>query len=400
MRRTTSRTATTSIVPKYESQFLAHATMEPMNCTAHLTADGCQVWGPLQGPELAQTVVAQMTGLPKEKVAVNRTLIGGGFGRRLLVDFVLHAVLVSRAVGAPVKAVWSREEDMQHDVYRPATLQTIRAAVDRSGRPTAIAHRLVSPSILQFVFPSAVTETNDPSCLEGLMESHYQIPSAKVDFHLLKVGVPTSVLRTTGFGPNVFAIESFVDELAHRARQDPYLFRRRLLGNERAIAVLDLAAEKAGWTKRAPAGAVRGIACAEAFRTHIAHVVELSVKENLVTIHRVVCVIDCGTALDPEISTSSIEGGTVWGLGAAFKSAVSFRDGRTVERNFDGFRISQMNETPPIEVHIIDSGARPLGGTGEVGPVTLIPALTNALFAATNRRIRSLPLSRHGLKLA
>ena len=356
---------------EYESQFLAHATMEPMNCTAHVTGDGCQIWGPLQGPELAQTVVAQVTGLPKDKVVVNRTLLGGGFGRRLLVDFVVQAVLASKAVGAPVKAVWSREEDMQHDVYRPATLQTIEAAVDPSGMPQSIAHRLVSPSILQFVFPPAVTETNDPSCLEGLMESHYEIPNVKADFHLLKIGVPTSVLRTTGFGPNVFAIESFMDELAHRARQDPYTFRRRLLGNERSLAVLDMAAQKAGWTKRLPAGAARGIAYAEAFRTHIAHVVELSVKNEGVTIHRIVCVIDCGTALDPEISKSSIEGGTVWGLGAAFRSAITFRNGRTVERNFDGFRIPQFHETPPIEVHIIDSGARPLGGTGEVGPVTL-----------------------------
>ncbi len=385
---------------EYESQFLAHATMEPMNCTAYLTRDGCQIWGPLQGPELAQTVVAQVTGLPKEKVTINRTLLGGGFGRRLLVDFVLQAVLASKAVGAPVKAVWSREEDMQHDVYRPATLQTIEATVDPSGRPQAIAHRLVSPSILQFVFPPAVTDTNDPSCLEGLMESHYQIPNVRVDFHLLKIGVPTSVLRTTGFGPNVFAIESFMDELAHRARQDPYAFRRRLLGSERSRAVLDLAVEKAGWTKPLPAGAARGIAYAEAFRTHVAHVVELSVKNDRLTIHRIVCAIDCGTALDPEISKSSIEGGTVWGLGAAFESQITFRDGRTVERNFDGFRIPQMHETPPIEVHIVDSNARPLGGTGEVGPVTLVPALTNAVFAATGKRIRSLPLKRHGLKLA
>jgi isoquinoline 1-oxidoreductase beta subunit len=385
---------------EYESQFLAHATMEPMNCTAHVTKDGCQIWGPLQGPELAQIAAAKVTGLPQEKVTITRTLLGGGFGRRLLADFVVQAVLVSKAVGAPVKLVWSREEDIQHDVYRPATLQTITASVDGSGRPRSIAHRLVSPSILQFVFPPAVTETNDPSCLEGLMESHYEIPDAKVDFHLLKIGVPTSVLRTTGFGPNVFAVESFLDELAHRAGQDPYTFRRRMLKDERSLAVLDLAAEKAGWTKPLPPGAGRGIAYAEAFRTHIAHVVELSVKEDRVSIHRVVCVADCGTALDPEITRSSLEGGTVWGLGAAFESSISFRDGRTVQRNFDGFRIARMDQTPPIEVHIVDSGARPLGGTGEVGPVTLIPAVTNAVFAATGRRFRSLPLSRHGLKLA
>src|SRR5262249_28803451 len=211
---------------EYESQFLAHATMEPMNCTAHLTADGCQIWGPLQGPELAQIVVSQATGLPKEKIAIHRTLLGGGFGRRLLVDFVLQAVRVCKAVGARVRVVGSREEDIQHDVSRPAPLHAIEAALEDSGRPQAIAHRLVSPSILQFVFPPAVTDTNDPSCLEGLLESHYQVPNVKVDFHLLKIGVPTSVLRTTGFGPNVFAIQSFMDQLAHRACQDPDTFRR------------------------------------------------------------------------------------------------------------------------------------------------------------------------------
>lgn len=385
---------------EYESQFLAHATMEPMNCTAHVTADGCRIWGPLQGPELAQLVVGQALGLPKEKVTVERTLLGGGFGRRLMADFVLQAVLVSKAVGLPVKVVWTRAEDMQQDAYRPATLHRIRAWLDPSGRPQAIGHRLVSPSILQFVFPVGVTDTNDPSCQEGLLESRYEIPSTKLEFHLLKVGVPTSVLRTTGYGPNIFALESFIDELAHRAHADPYQFRRRLLRDQRALGVLDLAAEKAGWKKPAPPGVARGIAYAEPFRTHIAHVVELSVTGSRVRIHRIVAAVDLGTVLDPEISTSLIEGGTVWGLGVAFKSGISFERGRTVESNFHDYPIAQMDETPPIEVHFINSGARPLGGPGEVGPVTLVPALANALFAATGRRIRSLPLSRHGFRMA
>jgi isoquinoline 1-oxidoreductase beta subunit len=385
---------------EYESQFLAHATMEPMNCTAHVTADACRIWGPLQGPELAQIVVSQAMGLPKEKVKIERTLLGGGFGRRLLADFVLQAALVSRAVGLPVKVVWTREEDMQQDSYRPATLHRIRGWLDPAGRPQAIAHQLVSPSILQFVFPVAVTETNDLSCLEGLLESHYEIPSTKLDFHLLKVGVPTSVLRTTGYGPNIFAMERFIDELAHRAHADPYLFRRSLLRNERSLAVLDLAAAKAGWKKPAPPGVARGIAYAEPFRTHIAHVVELSVTRDRVRIHRVVAAVDLGTTLDPGNSASLIEGGTVWGLGAAFKSGISFERGRTVESNFHDYPIAQMDETPPIEVHFINSGARPLGGPGEVGPVTLVPAVVNALFAATGRRIRSLPLSRHGFRMA
>jgi isoquinoline 1-oxidoreductase subunit beta len=384
---------------EYESQFLAHATMEPMNCTAHVTDEECIVWGPIQGNQLAQVTLASALKLPPEKVAINRTLLGGGFGRRLLVDFILQAALVSRAVGKPVKVVWSREEDMQHDAYRPATLQRVTAGLDRIGKPGAIVHKVVSPSILQYVFPPAVTEDNDPSCLEGLMETHYQIPRQRVDFHLLKIGVPTSVLRTTGYGPNIFAVESFIDELAVRARRDPYLFRRDLLKDERAVKVLETVAEKSGWRRRTPRGVGRGIAYAEAFRTHIAHVVELSVTRGVVKIHRITCVIDCGIALDPEICKNSIEGGTVWGLGAAFKSNISFNDGRTVETNFHDYQIPRMYETPVIEVHIVNSNIKGMGGTGEVGPVTLIPAVTNALFSATGKRYRSLPLSRHGLRI-
>jgi len=385
---------------EYESQFMAHATMEPMNCTAHVKDDSCTVWGPLQGPELAKITLSGMFKLPPEKVTINRTLLGGGFGRRLLVDFVVQAAVISRAVGKPVKVIWSREEDMQHDVYRPATLHRITAGLDKAGKPVAIAHKLVSPSVLQFVYPPAVTEDNDPTCLEGLMETHYEIPSQRVDFKLLKVGIPTSVLRTTGYGPNIFAVESFIDELAAKAKQDPYEFRRSLLKDERSLKVLDTLADKSDWKKKPAKGVARGLAYTEAFRTHIAHVVELSVNNNQVKIHRITCVIDCGIALDPEITKNSIEGGTVWGLGVAFKSNITFQAGRTVESNFHDYQIAQMHETPPIEVHIINSSTKGLGGTGEVGPVTLVPAVANAIFAATGKRYRALPLSRNGLKLA
>ena len=385
---------------EYESQFMAHATMEPMNCTAHVTSDSCTVWGPLQGPELAKLTLAGLLNLPPEKITINRTLLGGGFGRRLWVDFVIQAAVTSKAVGKPVKVVWSREEDMQHDIYRPATLNRVTAGLDKSGKPVAIAHKVVSPSILQYVYTPAVTEDNDPSCLEGLMETHYQIPSQRVDFKLLKVGVPTSVLRTTGYGPNIFAVESFIDELAFKAKRDPYEFRRTLLKDERSLRVLDTLVEKSDWKKTPANGVARGMAYTEAFRTHTGHVVELSVKDKLVKIHRITVVIDCGIALDPEITKNSIEGGAVWGLGVAFKSIITFQNGRTVESNFHDYQIAQMDETPPIEVHIVNSSTKGLGGTGEVGPVTLVPALTNAIFAATGQRYRSLPLSRHGLKLA
>jgi isoquinoline 1-oxidoreductase beta subunit len=384
---------------EYESQFLAHATMEPMNCTALFKGDACEIWGPLQGPELTRLVVAGTLQIDAQKVAVNRTLLGGGFGRRLLADLPLEAALISKAVGRPVKVVWSREEDMIQDVYRPATLHRITATLDDSGEPRVIGHKLVSPSILQFVYRDAVTEDNDPSCLEGLLETHYRLPSQRVDFHLLKTKVPTSVLRTTGYGPNIFAMESFIDELAHKAGKDPYEYRRKLLKDERAVRVLDTVIDRSNWKRRPPKGVLRGLAITEAFRTHIAHVVELTATSGIVKIHRITCVIDCGVALDPGICRNSIEGGAMWGLGCAFKSGIHFAQGRTVESNFHDYKILTMEEAPPVDVHIVNSNIKELGGTGEVGPVTLIPALTNALFAATGKRYRSLPLSRHGLKL-
>jgi isoquinoline 1-oxidoreductase subunit beta len=386
----------------YESPFLAHATMEPMNATASVSADRCEVWAPTQGQELAQIVLSQVLGLPKEKITINRTLLGGGFGRRLVPDFIVHAALASKAVGAPVKVIWSREEDMQHDIYRPAVLHGLSAGIDEFGRLQALAHKLVSPSILQFVYPPAVTGTYDPSCCEGLLETRYRVPNVRVDFHLLKTGVPTSVLRTTGYGPNVFAVESFVDELAHRKGQDPYQYRRELLaGDARALNVLDLAAGKSGWTNVAPPGRSRGIAFCEAFRTLTAHVVEISVpRAGEITIHRVVCVVDAGTILDPGISANSIEGGVAWGLSCAFLSEITFERGRTIQSNWHDYQILRMPAMPPVDVHFVDSGARPLGGVGEVGPVTVVPALTNAIFAATGQRYRSLPLSRHGLSIS
>ena len=392
----------TVVSEEYESQFMAHATMEPMNATARVDASGCDVWAPTQGQELAQIVVSQVLGLPKERVRIHRTLLGGGFGRRLTPDFIVHAVVVSKAVGRPVKVIWSREEDMQHDMYRPAVLHRLTAGIDERGRLQSLAHKVVSPSILQYVFPPAVTDKFDPSCVEGLVETHYAIPDWKVDFKLLKLPVPTSVMRTTGYGPNIFALESFIDELAHWKGEDPYRYRRNLLaGNRRALAVLDMAATKSGWGQPLPQGRHRGIAFCEAFRTFIAHVIELSVAPDQgVTLHRAVAAVDPGTALDPGITANSIEGGVAWGLTCAFKSEITFERGRTVQSNWHDYPILRIPEMPPVEVHLIDSGARPLGGTGEVGPVTVIPALANALFAATGRRIRSLPLRRHGFYIA
>jgi isoquinoline 1-oxidoreductase beta subunit len=391
----------TSLSAQYDSPFMAHATMEPMNCTASVTSAGCEIWAPTQGQEMTRIVLAQVLGLPQDKVRVNRTYAGGGFGRRLVADFAVQAALVSKTLGRPAKVVWTREEDLQHDFYRPAVANRLSAGIDEFGRVRTLHHQVVSPSILQFVSPDSVKPDFDASCLEGTLETHYQIPNSKVDFKLLKVGVPTSVLRTTGYGPNLFALESFVDELANLSGQDPYLYRRNLLGNDqRALRVLDLAAEKSQWRDALKPGRFRGIAFCEAFRTFTCHVIELSMNDREIHIHRVVAVVDAGNTLDPGISANSIEGGVAWGLTCAMKSEITFANGRTVESNFHDYPVVRMFEMPPVEVHFIESGARPLGGVGEVGPVTVIPALTNAIFAATRVRYRSLPLSRFGLVLA
>lgn len=389
------------VTADYESQFMAHATMEPMNCTAHTTDDHCDIWGPIQGQKLIQLQVAEALKLAPEKVSVGRTLLGGGFGRRLYGDFAQQAALLSRAVGRPVHVIWSREDDMRHDGYRPAVMNRLTAIVDDQGKPLSVAQKLVSPTILLPVFPPVAQAPYDPSCVEGTLEWHYKIPHWQVDFHQLKVPIKTSVLRTTGYGPNLFAFESFIDELAVRARKDPWRYRRELFGDDtRSIAVLDLVAEKSGWTQKAPAGRFRGIAFAEAFRTVIAHVVELSVSGNEVTIHKVTCAFDCGRALDPDICKSSMEGGVAWGLTVAFKSEITFSKGGVDQSNYHDYQLLNMSEMPPVEVHYVNSDTRLLGGTGEVGPVTVLPAVANALFAATGKRYRSLPLSRHGLRLA
>jgi isoquinoline 1-oxidoreductase subunit beta len=390
-----------SMTADYESQFMAHATMEPMNCTARVTDDRCEIWGPIQGQKMVQLEVAGALKMAPEKISVNRTLLGGGFGRRLYGDFAQHAALLSRAVGRPVHVIWSRETDMQHDGYRPAVMNRLTARLDDQGKPVSLVQKLVSPPILMNVWPPVYPQPPfDPSCLEGTLEWHYKIPHWQVDFHQLKVPVKTSVLRTTGYGPNLFALESFVDELAVRAKKDPWRYRRELLGDDtRAIAVLDLAAEKSGWTQKAPPGHFRGLAFAEAFRTVLAHVVELSVKGDEVTIHKVTCGFDCGIALDPDICKSSMEGGIGWGLTVAFKSEVTFSKGGVDQSNYHDYQLLNMSEMPPVEVHYLNSDTRLLGGTGEVGPVTVVPAVANAIAAATGRRLRSLPLSRHGLRL-
>jgi isoquinoline 1-oxidoreductase beta subunit len=396
----------------YQIPFQAHATMEPMNCTARVGPDACEIWAPLQGVEMVQNVAAQVTGLALEKIAVHRTLLGGGFGRRLLADFVKQTLLIAKAVGAPVKLVWSREEDMQHDFYRPGMLHAVAGSLDQGGSVTALTHRVVSPSHMLYIIPrgflppmpdwsepAAPPEKIDTMAVEGLIELPYDVPNQSVEQHRLELDVPVSVWRTTGHGPNNFVLESFIDELAMTAKSDPLTFRRVLLAkNARGRKVLNLAAEKAGWGS-APAGnAARGIALASAFGGLIAAVVELSVTGQKVRINRIVTAVDCGRTLDPRIAEGNILGGVVWGL-SAMQTEMTFAKGAAAFSNFDGFTPLHLAETPPCEVHFIDSGEK-LGGTGELGPVPIHAAVCNAIFAATGKRIRTLPLSRSGLSFA
>lgn len=385
----------------YENPFAAHATMEPMNCTASVTQERCEIWAPTQGQELAFYALKAVLGMRDEQIVVNRTpYVGGGFGRRLVPDFVVQAALISKAVGKPVKLIWDREEDIRHDLYRPATMVRLTAALNEKGLPRALAASVVSPTILLPVFPlieSTLKEKGvDPSAMEGMMETPYEIPNRKVQFHLFKTAIPTSVMRTTGYGPNIFAFESFIDELAHASNIDPYQYRRQLLAkNTRALAVLDRAAQLGHWGKPTAKGEGRGIAFADAFGALLAQVIEVQVEGEAVHLKQIVSVVDSGRTLDPGIAANNIEGGCVFGL-AYCKAEITFKDGRAEQENLNSYVLPYLAETPPMVTEFIDSGEK-LGGIGEVSPVTVPPALANAIFAASGQRIRSMPIGRHGL---
>ncbi len=387
----------------YELGFQAHATLEPMNALAQVTAGRVDIWAPTQSQELAKFAVAAALQVSPETVHVFRSpFLGGGFGRRLLPDFCIDAALLSRAVGRPVKVIWSREEDMRRDFYRPATLHRLQARVDRTGRLLGLSNRVVSPTILKPVFPPLDLSAGiDPSALEGTLHTRYRVTAWRTDFHLLQIPVPTSVYRTTGYGPNLFGIESFIDELAHRAKLDPVRYRRELLAHdERALRVLDEAARRANWGRKLPRGSGRGIAFVDAFDTLLAQVVELTVRGKTIRIDRIVTVADPGRVLDPGITDAGLEGGAVWALSALAKGEISFEQGGPVQTNFHTYDLMRLRDMPRFETHLLQTPGVKLGGVGEVGPVATTPAFVNALFAATGRRLRTLPLARSGYQLA
>jgi isoquinoline 1-oxidoreductase subunit beta len=379
----------------YEMPFLAHATMEPMNCTAHVRADAVDIWAPTQNQTGVQMVGSQIGGVPPEKVAVHTTYLGGGFGRRFELDFIIEALETSKAAGAPVKVIWSREDDIQHAQYRPANYHQLRAGLDASGRPVAWTHRIVAPSIMARMFPQTVKNGLDGEAVEGGVGLPYAVPNVHVDYQLTDTGIPVGFWRSVNNSFNAFAVEGFIDELAAAAKQDPYEYRRTLLANApRDLGVLELAATKAGWGTPLPAGRGRGIAVYKSFESFAAQVAEVSVSPaGDVRVHRVVCAIDCGLHVNPSTIEAQMQGGIVYGLTAALNGAITIENGRVTQSNFHDYRMLRLAEMPVVEVYIVPSSEAP-GGVGEPGTPPIAPAVCNAIFAATGKRIRKLPIGK------
>ncbi|AGA30131.1 xanthine dehydrogenase family protein molybdopterin-binding subunit [Singulisphaera acidiphila] len=389
----------------YELPYLAHATMEPLNCVADVRADGCDVWTGTQAQTFDRDATAKATGLKPSQVKIHTTLLGGGFGRRAVLDshFVLEAVQLSKAVKAPVKVIWTREDDIRGGYYRPAASHSIRGGLTAAGQPVAWEHRIVCQSfIMGTPFETAIVKDGvDDTAVEGAADLPYEVPNLLVDWQIAPGGVPTLWFRSVGHTHTAFVVESFLDELAHAVGQDPLELRRSLLGNHpRHKRVLELAAEKAGWGQPLPEGHGRGLAVHESFGSFVAHVAEVSVSDDgKIRVHRVVCGIDCGPTVNPDAVRAQMEGCIAFGLTAALYGELTFVNGRVQQRNFHDYPILRMNEMPVVEVHIVPTTDK-MGGVGEPGVPPVAPALTNAIFAATGKRVRRLPIRPEDLKRA
>jgi isoquinoline 1-oxidoreductase beta subunit len=377
---------------QYEAPFLAHACMEPMNCTADVRADGCDVYVPTQGQTASHQAAVAASGLPADKVKIHTTYMGGGFGRRGEADFVIDAVETSKAIGKPVKVVWSREDDIQHDYYRPVSYARMWGAVDASGTPTVFKQRLIQQSLMKRLGglpPNGV----DFISLDGAANLPYDIPNVKMEYTESDPGIPFGFWRSVGASFQGFVIEAFIDELAAAAGKDPFQFRRDLLGKApRHKAALELAAEKAGWSTPVAAGRGRGIAVMECFGSILAQVTEVSVDaRGNVKVHRIVCTVDTGWVINPDTIVAQMEGGIVYGLTAALKGEITIQNGRVVQKHFGDYPPLRHNEMPQIEVFIVPSTETP-GGIGEPSTALAAGSLVNAIYAATGKRIYSLPI--------
>ncbi len=386
----------------YQMPFLAHAAMEPMNCTVHVRSDSCEIWVGTQAVARTQAAAAEGTGLPLDKVIVHNHLLGGGFGRRLETDHVTLAVRIAQHVDGPVKVIWSREGDIRHDMYRPFWFDRLVAGLDDKGMPIAWNRRFAGSSVLARWLPPAFKNGLDPDSIEGAIDLVYDFPNFHVEYLRVEPpGVPTAFWRSVGPSHNVFVTESFVDELAAAAKQDPVAYRRALLGkSSRAKNVLDLATEKSGWGQALPPGRGLGVSMQFAFGTYMAQVAEVEVgKDGRVRVHRVVCAVDCGTTVNPDTIEAQVQSGVIFGTTAALYGEITLKNGRVEQGNFDTYLMVRMDEAPKVEVYIVPSSESP-GGMGETGTSAIVPAIANAVFAATGKRLRRMPINFGALRRA
>jgi isoquinoline 1-oxidoreductase beta subunit len=386
----------------YEAPYLAHACMEPMNCTAWVRGDEVEIWAGTQSQGPAQGILGQVAQVTPAKVKVNTMLLGGGFGRRFAPDFTIDATLLSKISGKPVKLIYTREDDMAAGYYRPASIAKFEGALDAQGKPTLLRVDVGSPSIMAASGFMKIPDSGvDHFALEGIDDNPYDIGNMRIAYGRAEPGPQVWFWRSVGHSQNIFFIESFIDELAAAAKKDPVEFRRSLLGKQpRYQGVLELAAQKANWGGKLPAGVHRGIAVAQSFGSYVAEVAEVSVAaDGTPRVHRVVAAVDCGQTANPLTTARQIEGAIVYGLSAALYGRISFKDGRVEQGNFHQYPVLRMNEMPKVEVHILPSAEGP-GGIGEPGTPPIAPAVTNAIFAATGKRIRALPIDTTLLKKA
>jgi len=375
----------------YELPFLSHAPLEPMNFTADVRKDSCLLYGPTQFQQAAVGTAQAITGLKPEQITMRTTFLGGGFGRRIDFDFIAQAIEISKAVGAPVKLLWSREDDMKHDFYRPISRHTLSAGLDAGGMPTAIKIHLTSPSVTQRLFAAFVKDGLDPFMTEAAV-TPYDIPNQLGQVVIHDTGLRVGYWRSVSHALNVFANESFIDELAAAAGKDPVAYRQALLTKEpRYLKVLATAAEKSGWGKPAPAGRARGVAVMEGYGTYLAMVSEVSVSGKDIRVHRVTVAADVGSMVNSNIVAQQIEGSIIFGLSATLFGEITLKDGVVEQSNFHDYPVVRMNESPVIDVHMIASSAPP-GGIGEPNTALIGPSVGNAVFAATGKRLRKLPL--------
>jgi isoquinoline 1-oxidoreductase beta subunit len=387
--------AARTIEQSYKLPYIAHAQVEPINCSAHVEKERCRIWAPTQGQTAAQITASKLTGLPVEKVEVMTLPAGGGFGLRAEPDPVVDAVLLSTALKRPVKVMWTREDDFANDYFRPASRCRIKAGLDKNGRLIAWSHKVAAQSVMSRVLPQYVKNGIDPDAISGVQDMPYALPNQLVEYAMVELPIPVGFWRSVGYSVNAFGVESFMDELAHAAGKDPVQFRLdHMEKGSRIYNLLSLLAEKGGWSTPVPAGRARGVAVTSCFESFAAHMAEVSVEKNgAITVHKMICALDCGTAVYPDAIRAQAEGGVVMGLSVAFHEKIRFADGGVKTANYDEYPVLTMRDVPDIEVHIARNNLK-AGGIGEPVFPSVAPAVANAVFRATGVRLRSLPFDR------